>query len=295
MRVKPSVCDNRYLYHSLNSSDVRIQLEQRTNQSSQAGVYLSKLKTVEIPLPPLAEQRRIADILDKADHLRQLRRAVLVKLNTLLQSIFLDLFGDPVTNPKRWPKYSLNELVRKGDRINYGVVQPGGDFPNGVPLIRVGDFAEGSVKTEDVKRIDPEIESKYARSRLRGDEILISCVGSIGHVFVVDQSHKGFNIARAVARVPLCDDVNRHFVAQHIKTQAIQAYFNQETRTVSQPTLNIKQIREAELCLPPVEKQDYFAKASSQVRELERHVQQHERKLDQLFSSLQQCAFRGDF
>jgi type I restriction enzyme S subunit len=66
---------------------------------------IDKLKALTIPLPPLPEQRRIAEILDKADALRAKRRAALAQLDTLTQSIFLDMFGDPATNPKGWPKH----------------------------------------------------------------------------------------------------------------------------------------------------------------------------------------------
>ena len=82
-----------------------------------------------IPLPPLAEQKRIARILDTADALRAKRREALAQLDTLLQSTFLDMFGDPVTNPMGWevvePGLAYRNVVTSG---NYGVVQPGDDF-----------------------------------------------------------------------------------------------------------------------------------------------------------------------
>ena len=137
-----------------------------------------RLEKLEIPLPPLAEQRRIAEILDKADALRAKRRAALAQLDTLTQSIFLDMFGDPATNPKGWSITPLACLVRDDDTINYGVVQPGDDIEEGVPLIRVSDLVGGKVNRSGLKRIASSIEAAYKRSRLRGDEILISCVGS---------------------------------------------------------------------------------------------------------------------
>ena len=70
----------------------------------------SLLKSLRIPLPPLAEQKRIAGILDAADALRAKRREALAQLDTLLQSTFLDMFGDPVTNPMGWPPTSLSAI-----------------------------------------------------------------------------------------------------------------------------------------------------------------------------------------
>src|SRR5690606_5158191 len=71
---------------------------------------VDKLKHLEIPLPPLPEQRRIAQILDKADALRAKRRAALGRLDTLTRSTFLDMFGDPVVNNKSWPRRKLSEI-----------------------------------------------------------------------------------------------------------------------------------------------------------------------------------------
>lgn len=118
------------------------------------------------------ERRRIAEILDKADGLRAMRRAALAQFDTLTQSIFLDMFGDPATNPKRFPTKPLASLVRDDDTINYGVVQPGDDLDEGIPLVRVGDLVEGKVRHSDLKRIAPSIEATYKRSRLRGDELV---------------------------------------------------------------------------------------------------------------------------
>jgi type I restriction enzyme S subunit len=75
---------------------------------------------------------------------------------------------------------ALASLIREDDTINYGVVQPGDDHDEGIPLVRVGDLIEGKVRHSELKRIAPAIEAAYKRSRLRGDEILVSCVGSIG-------------------------------------------------------------------------------------------------------------------
>ena len=123
--------DPKYLYHYLRQ--VRL---------TEGGYdrHFKYLKRTSLALPPLPEQRRIAEILDKADALRAKRRAALAQLDTLSQAIFFDMFGDPATNPKGFSKQPLASLVRDDDTINYGVVQPGDDLDEGVPLVRVGDL-----------------------------------------------------------------------------------------------------------------------------------------------------------
>ena len=113
IRPRPEVLDSRFLYHISQSADFTEQLRRSTDRSSQAGVYLGKLCEISLDLPPMEEQRRIAAILEKADALRQKRRRALQKLDSLTQSIFLDMFGDPALNPRRFPLRRLGELALK--------------------------------------------------------------------------------------------------------------------------------------------------------------------------------------
>jgi len=184
--------------------------------------------------------------------------------------------------------------VRDDDTINYGVVQPGDDFDEGVPLVRVGDLLEGRVNHTSLKRIAPTVEASYKRSRLRGDEILVSCVGSVGIVAFADESVKGFNIARAVARIPLAETTGRVFMAAYLKTDFVQRYFRNELRTVSQPTLNIKQLSETLVILPPTALQDEFARRILAAEKLKTAHRASLVELDALFAALQHCAFRGE-
>ncbi len=287
--------DKGYLYHFLRQPS---QVELATRRSSGANLpRLSprELAQFEIPLPPTKEeQKRIAAILDAADELRTKRRESIAHLDALLQSTFLDLFGDPGTNPKGWESATIEDIVASGDRVNYGVVQPGDDIEDGSPLIRVGDFISGDLDLSNAKLIDPGIDTKYSRSKLNGSEILISCVGSIGNICKVPVAAIGHNIARAVARVPLVDSVDRDFMVQTLRTKRVQDYFLKETRTVSQPTLNISLIKSAPILLPPLDVQRKYA---AFVREAETQwalYREQAVELDTLFASLQSRAFGGE-
>jgi len=252
------------------------------------------VEELEIPLPSLPEQRRIAAILDQADALRAKRREALAQLDSLTQSIFIEMFGDPARNPRSWPIKRLEELVPSDDTINYGVVQPGDDVEDGVPLVRVGDLIDGHVHHSSLKRIAATIESAYRRSRLKGDEILVSCVGSVGVVALADRSVNGYNIARAVARVRLVNQAGRKYVASHLRSLHTQRYFTSELRTVSQPTLNIKQLSETKIMCPPMQLQEVFA-ARIEIFERVKAAQQASlASANALFASLQHRAFRGE-
>lgn len=254
----------------------------------------AKLQQIQIPLPPIEEQRRIAAVLDQADELRAKRQITLAAVERIRSAMFVERFGDPATNPYRWPIEKLSSLVRRGDQINYGVVQPGGSVPDGVPLIRASDLVGGIVRHDLLKRIDPQIDASYRRSRLRGDELLVCCVGSVGAVGLATEQERGFNIARAVARIPVDEATSREFLAAYLVTPIAQHYFESELRTVAQPTLNIRQLKELPVPVPPRSEQVAFDAEVKALRALARVWLRSAEVTHELFASLQQRAFRGE-
>jgi type I restriction enzyme, S subunit len=282
--------DLRWLYYCLGS----LGLSDMNRAAAVPGLNREDAYRVRVLLPPIEEQRRIAAILDKADELRAKRRAALAHLDSLTQSIFLDMFGDPSINPKGWQTAMLSDLVDRNDRINYGVVQPGDVIEGGVPFVRVGDLRRGVVDRTRLKTIDPSIEAAYRRSRLVGSEVLVSCVGTIGEIAIASEHDRGSNIARAVARVPLLPEFGRKFIAAHLRTSAVQRYFTSELRTVSQPTLNIKQLSETPMVVPPKPNRDRFEDVAGQLCQEIATSELAQADLEGLFASLQQRAFAGE-
>jgi type I restriction enzyme S subunit len=192
------------------------------------------------------------------------------------------------------PVCSLAEVVRSDDQINYGVVQPGDDCEIGVPLVRVANLVANSFSVEALKRIDPIIEAKYKRSRLRGDEVLIACVGSVGAVALATPALLRANIARAVARIPVDPrKAHRIYVAEFLRLPRTQSYFQNEIRAVAQPTLNIKQLSETRIVIPPLEEQQAFADRVAEISRNRAIFKSHLDGLDNLFASLQHRAFTG--
>jgi type I restriction enzyme S subunit len=288
VRVGPKL-DARFLIHRLMFDYFNGGLEDYYTGATIKHFTGQDLARYEIPLPPLTEQRRIAAILDKADALRRKSKRALDLIDSLTQSIFLEMFGESMEGDGR----PLAELIDQADRINYGVVQPGDDDPEGVYLVRVSDVANGYVDHTNLRKVSHEINRKHSRSVLRGNEILVSCVGSIGEVAIVTDKERGYNIARAVARVPIEDDLMRKFVAQYLRSPRVRQYFKKELRTVSQPTLNIKQISETLVVLPSRAELHQYESRVALVRSSLDRIQAHFFHCDALFYSLQHRAFSG--
>jgi len=298
LRLVPDerLADGRYLLYALSHEDARRYFASRATgtSGSMRNVTQAAINEYPLPLPPLGEQKRIADVLDKADEIRRKRDNAISRLAQYPSAVFYELFGDPQSNPKQWRRVALRELIADGDKINYGVVQPGSECTSGVPIIRVGDLRNLRVSLVDLKKIEAEIEAQYNRSRLVGNEVLVACVGTIGLVALADERVAGFNIARAVARIRCGPKLDRHYLAAYLATPAIQNYFRQETRTVSQPTLNIDHIEKTAVLVPPRAAQDAYAEI------VKRHIGLLERyelaaaEAKALSDCLIQRAFRGE-
>jgi type I restriction enzyme, S subunit len=186
--------DVRYLYHYL-----------RQLRLVEGGYdrHFKYLKRCSIAVPPAAEQRRIVEVLDKADALRAKRRASLAHLDTLTQSIFLDMFGDPIANPRNLPVRRMIDLVDGTRPITYGILMPGPDQADGVKYVRVVDMKDGGIDLSGIRKTTVAISDAYRRSLLRSGDLLMSIRGHVGRLVVVPADLDGANITQDTARLAI--------------------------------------------------------------------------------------------
>ncbi len=149
-----------------------------------------KMEAWEIPLPPLPEQKRIAEILDAADALRAKRRESLAQLDTLLQSTFLAMFGDPVTNPMGWEAVLLGQVstrVTKGESPKWQGFEYQDD---GALFVTSENVRQGEIDVSKPKFIPLKFNEKLTRSELRKNDLLINLVGASAHEAICVTPHK---------------------------------------------------------------------------------------------------------
>ncbi|MGL1099702.1 restriction endonuclease subunit S [Vibrio vulnificus] len=294
VRPNSEQVDNKWLMHMINSRLFNNQILNFVTGTTRQRISRGNLAKLSVKLPPLDEQKRIAAILDKADAIRQKRKQAIALADEFLRSVFLEMFGDPVTNPKGWEVKPLSELIMKGDKINYGIVQPGDHVEDGIAIVRVGDIKDGSIDKSKLKRVARSIDEKHSKSRLIGDEILITCVGAtVGKVALADESLSGFNTVRALTRIRLNEEVNRSFVFRYLQSPFIQGYFQSQLRTVGQPTLNGKQIGETPILLPNLNMQREFLQLSDMAQTAKDLSNSQLIEADNMFNALSQKAFSG--
>jgi len=166
----------RFVSHFFQTENYWAQVAKGARGVAQPGVNATTLKALQIPLPPLAEQRWIAEVLDRAEAFRAKRRAALAQLDSLTQSLFLDLFGDPVSNPKGVKVVRLADVAT---RITDGVHQKPNYTETGVPFISVKDITTGKLIFDQCKFISVEDHEKFTkRCKPERLDILYTKVGA---------------------------------------------------------------------------------------------------------------------
>lgn len=158
----------------------------------------------------------------------------------------------------RWKQFKFKDLL-VDESISYGVVQPGFHDNKGVPIIRVNNIKNGTIITDDILKIDSDIESKYKRTKLLGGELLITLVGSVGECAIVPQELKGWNVARAVGVARIKNDFDKRFIKYAFQSEDVKHQLYGNTNDTVQPTLNLSSLKEIILELPPLSEQTAIA------------------------------------
>lgn len=200
--------------------------------------------------------------------------------------------------PQTWSWVRLAFLLSREESFCYGVVQPGTNDEHGVPLIRAGDLKNGRVNVSTLRRIDEHVNHEYRRSQLKGGELLVTVVGAgIGEIAIAQAECAGFNIARAVAKLPI-REVNAEYVFLWLSSSTAIQLMKQSSREVARPTLNIEQLAEIPVPLPPLEEQTEIVRRINQLLGIaDRLEARHETansQVEKLTQSILAKAFRGE-
>jgi type I restriction enzyme S subunit len=179
----------------------------------------------------------------------------------------------------------------------YGVVQPGGDDPQGPRLIRVCDIENGRVLTENLRGIPRSVHAQYQRSVLRGGEVLVSIVGTIGRPALASPDLAGMNIARAVAKIPV-REFEAQFVRLWLSSSRAETWMVGDAREVARKTLNLEQLRTLPVPLPPLAEQKEIVRRVEGLfalaDQIEARFEQARAQIEKMTPSLLARAFRGE-
>ena len=257
----------------------------------------STLADLSIPLPSLPEQRRIAAILDKADALRARRRAALAQLDTLTQAIFLEMFGDPETNPGRWQVRRLGELISTGPQN--GLYKPSTDYGSGTPILRIDAFYDGVVTDmASLKRVrvsDDELRSY----ELHAGDLVINRVNSrqyLGKSAIIRPTIEPTVFESNMMRFAVdSHELRPEFVIQYLQSDIVRAHILRCAKdAINQSSINQQDVKAIPIYVPPLSDQDSFVSRAGAAVALRTASERAIVASDELFASLQHRAFRGE-
>jgi len=290
LRPKKDV-DIRYICRHLERYDVTPFI----TGSTRGKLTKTAANNIPIALPPLEEQRRIAAILDKADGVRRKRKEAIRLTEELLKSTFLEMFGDPVTNPKGWEIVKLGSLVV--GQLNNGIFKKNHEYGGDTPVVWVKELFSGyTIDCSESRTLTPTDEEVKKFGLTKGD--ILFCRSSlnregIGFNNVFDGMDFSALFECHIIRVSLNQrKVNSIFLNYLLRFPGLRKQIIAKANTVTMSTIGQSEIKKIEFYLPPKELQDKFEiflrKIATNRTKLEN------KESENLFNSLLQRAFRGE-
>lgn len=253
----PFICQSdAFFEHAVGTSAGS--LSPRTNWDS--------LASFEFTLPPIEEQRRLVEPLRSSGELA----GALMNLHKSALGVFRCL-GSAMTTSRNagssWNHVPLGELIRSERSLSYGILKPGSHDPSGIPMFRVENVDEVGLRTcESVMRVSSEVEATKKSTRLRGGDVLVSVVATIGRVFRVTDDMKDWNISRAWAVISPRRDVDPDYLAVFLQSANAQAFFRARCTGSAQSVLNIGELKRLPVPVPSLALQREIAQAAECAR-----------------------------
>lgn len=256
------------------------------------GINRRDIERQIIPLPPLSEQRHIVAILRKVDELRRLRREALRESEALLPALFDEMFGYSESNFRNWKTTTLEKVCT---RITDGTHQTPPFFDEGIPFLFISNILNGFIDLNTEKYISSEtFNNLMKRCPVEVDDILYSTVGSYG-VAVIVKTNNPFSFQRHIAHIkPDHNQINANFLCSMLNSPYVRNQADRRARGVAQKTVNLNEISQFQIIVPPLETQISFTERITDIIEVQNAQSQHVKYTDELFFSLLTHAFSGE-
>jgi type I restriction enzyme, S subunit len=287
--------DKAYLFHFLPR--VLKTIEDATSFVTVKHLSAKQIREIQIPLPAIAEQRRIAAILDQAETLRIQRRATLAQLDSLAQSIFLDAIGDPATNEKGWPLSVIGAVSDVQGGLQVTTARK--NLPLEVPYLRVANVYRGFLDLGEIKTIRATAAEVSRTTLVKNDLLVVEGHGNpneIGRCALWTSEVAGCVHQNHIIRVRFDSaKIVPKFACEYLNSQGGRRHLLRAGKTTSGlNTISVSNVRETPVALPPLALQEVFAARLQAIESLKVTHRAALVKLDALFASLQHRAFRGE-
>lgn len=292
IRPNPARVSSKYLMRVINSSVGRQGIARHITGTTRKRISRKNLAKVTIPLPSLQEQKRIAGILDAADALRVKRRDAIASLDTLLQSTFLTLFGDPVTNPMGWKAGKLREIgeSRLGKMLDKRKQIGDCQFPYLANFnVQWGRFELSTLRCMDFNEADRK------EFELRHGDLLVCEGGEVGRTAIWRGERENIYFQKALHRIRLEPmKATPEYFQFYMWFMAQNGGFQDFTNSATIAHLTGVKLKKLSIPIPPIDLQQHFTTIVQSIEKQKSQQRAHLSELDTLFASLQSRAFKGE-
>lgn len=257
------------------------------------------LDAIRVPIPPEAEQQRIVAILDEAfaaiaaarANAEQNRQNARALFESYLQSVFSQ-------RGEGWVERTLDEAVDQYCSLSYGIVQPGDEMADGLPIVRPTDLGVKVIELNGLKRIDANLADSYRRTTLRGNDLLLCVRGTTGLLSISSKTLLGGNVTRGIVPIHFEPSLlSQEFGYYLMRSEPVQTQIRKKTYGTALMQINIRDLRKLVISIPSLQKQhELVAKFDALWKDTQRLESLYQRKieaLDELKQSLLQQAFSG--
>lgn len=288
--VNNKMCTQKYLWYLLKAK--KNELLSKGTGSTFKAISKNILSEMEFNIPPVREQELCTKVLDVVFCLIRLKKEQLDKLDLLVKSRFIEMFGDPVTNPLHWPICLLGEQIKFITSGSRGWAKY---FTNdGAYFITIKNVKNSNIKVDDMQYIIPPNNAEAIRTKVQEGDLLISITADLGRTGVVSKEiaeHGGY-INQHLTCVRLNqENVNPLYVSYYMESEAGKRQFNLKNQSAVKAGLNFNSIRSLNLMLPPIELQNDYISFVQQVDKSKLAIQQSLDELETLKKSLMQQYF----
>lgn len=291
---KPKKLCKEFLYRALEATDFS-----EMGDRAAKGRTLNKksLALIEIPLPPLDEQRRIAAILDQADALRRARRRAIERLNDLGQAIFYEMFGDPAMNPMGWEEYELSFVSEKFSDGPFGSNLKSEHYTEaGIRVIRLQNIGVGEFLDEDHAYVSEAHFATLRKHECRPGDVVVGTLGdpNLRACIVPENIGRAINKADCVQIRVDKSVATPEFVSAMLNIPSLEHKAQDKILGQTRSRISMGRLKTLIVPRPPLEQQKAFSKIVVALEGEKQKIKKYGERLDALFTSLQHRAFRGE-
>ncbi|WP_304681264.1 restriction endonuclease subunit S [uncultured Clostridium sp.] len=285
---------SKYFYYILKTQDIKRQLESNKRGGTQNFVSLKNIRDLKIPLIDILEQKKIVEILDKAQQLIDKRKKQIESLDELVKSQFIEMFGDPVSNPKGWEKGKIADIIIK---TQYGTSNKANEENGQFKILRMGNITyNGHFDFSDMKYIDLT-EDEQKKYLVYKGEVLFNRTNSkelVGKTAVYKENEPMAYAGYLVKALPN-ERATGEFIAAYMNTKYVKSkLLNMAKNIVGMANINAEEFKKIDIYIPPIELQNEYIKFIEQVDKLKFEMENSLKELEDNFNSLMQKAFKGE-